>query len=69
MEQMLVIRCGRISRDSEPVSQFEISIKRNPNKALYRKIRIQFRKISNYGIASSFRVAMIGRGLEGEVNE
>jgi len=36
----------------EAVSQFKISAKRSPNKGLYRKIRIHFRKISNYGTSS-----------------
>lgn len=69
MKQMLVVWQTWMPHNSEPAPQFEISIRRSSNRKLYRKISIQFRKISNYGIASSFRVARIGWGLEGEVNE
>ena len=36
----------------EAVSQFQISAKRSHDRALYRKIDIQFRKIFNYGTSS-----------------
>ena len=47
----------------EAVSQFKIPTKRTPNRGLYRKISIQFRKIPNYGTTSSiggiYRLAYI----------
>jgi len=36
----------------EAVPQFKNSAKRSPSRALYRKISIQYRKISNYGTSS-----------------
>jgi hypothetical protein len=36
----------------EAVSQFEIPTKRSPDRAVYRKISIQYRKKSNYGTSS-----------------
>ena len=44
----------------EPASQFKITAKRISNRALYLKIIIQFRKISNYGIASLARGGVVG---------
>lgn len=41
--------------NKEAVSQFKIMTKRRPNRELYLKISIQFRKISNYGTASKLR--------------
>jgi len=49
-----------MSRILEAVSQFKISTKRSPNEALYRKISIQFRKISNYGTSSLLRGGTAG---------
>jgi hypothetical protein len=39
----------------ESTSQLKITIKRRANRALYLKIIIQFRKISNYGTNSKFQ--------------
>ena len=44
----------------EAVSQFKVRAKRRPNRDLYLKISIRFRKISNYGTAPLF-----GGGADG----
>jgi len=41
--------------NEEVESQFKIATKRSLNSALYQKISILFRKISNYGASSKFQ--------------
>ena len=51
---------ARMPLNSDATSQFKITAKRRPNRAVYLKLSIQFCKISNYGTASSF-----GGGVDG----